>query len=220
MVVGERILHSIDQRRTSQDLLAHLVHGSLHTSAVVLGKGLQSNVAGRLPSGIEAGGVGLDSRHAVEAAPLPVSSNVSAENTVPGLLESSELVTQEAPELGAGALQDGQTVDRGVDVNALALDHVNLGVAGLGAVLDKGVRVGLAIDVHAHPAVGDNVDVGGMDVAVLLDEVVTEDGAEDLRSSHGVLLRGDVDGVLNGVGRDHDAVIGASVAAERGMLAF
>lgn len=36
----------------------------------------------------------------------------------------------------------------------------------------------LAVDIHAHPPVGDDVDVRGVDVAVLLNEVGAEDGAE------------------------------------------
>lgn len=213
MNVGQGILDSIKQRNSSQNQLTHLVHGSLHTSRVILRKGLEGSVTGGLPSIVKLLHVGLDLVQATEAAPLPVGINLGAENTVPGLLESGELVTDEAPELGAGALEDGQAVDGGVDLDALALDHVDLDVAGLGAVLDEGVGVGLAVDVHAHPAVGDDADVGGVDVGVLLDEVCAEDGAEQLGGSHGLLLGGDVDGVLDGVGGDDNAVVGLGVAA-------
>lgn len=72
--------------------------------------------------------------------------------------------------------------------------------------------MGLAVDVHAHPAVGDNLDVCGVDVAVLLDEMRTQDGAEDLRGGHGLLLGSDVDGVLNGVGSNDNAVVGLGVS--------
>jgi hypothetical protein len=74
--------------------------------------------------------------------------------------------------------------------------------------------VRLAINVHAHPAVGNNVDVSGVDVTVLLDEVVAEDGAEQLRGSNGLLLSGNVDGVLDGVGSDDDTVVGLGIAVK------
>lgn len=70
----------------------------------------------------------------------------------------------------------------------------------------------LAVDGEPAPPVGDDVHVRGVDVRVLLDEVVAQDGTEELRGSHRVLLREDVDGVLDGVGGDHDAVIGLGVA--------
>ena len=159
--------------------------------------------------------MGLDLRQATEAAPLPVRCDVGAQNAVPGLLESGVLVPDEAPELRVGALEDGEAVDGRVDVNAAALDDINLDIAGLGAVLDERVRVGLAVDVHAHPAVGDDVDVRGVDVAIPLNEVGAEDGTEQLRRCHGLLSGRDEDGVLDGVGGHDNAVIGLGVAVGR-----
>lgn len=134
---------------------------------------------------------------AAEAAPLPVGHDIGAENAIPGLLEGGVLVAEEAPELGAGALQHGQAVDGGVDINALAFCNVDLGVAGLAAGLGEGVRVWLAVDAHALPAVGHDVNVRRVDVAILLDEVCAQNRAEQLGRSHGVLLGCDVDGVLD-----------------------
>lgn len=218
MNVGQSIIDSLEQRHGSQNLLTHLVHSSLHTGRVILSESLEGSVTGSLPGIVKVRGVSLDILQASEAAPLPASSNLGAENTVPGLLEGGELITEEAPELGTGALENGQAVDGGVNIDTLALDHVDLDVAGLGAVLDEGVGVGLAVDVHAHPAVGDDVDVGGVDVRVLLDEVCAEDGAEHLGGGDGLLLSSDVDGVLNGVGGDDDAVVGLGVAVFMQLL--
>lgn len=212
MDVRQGVRDSGEIRHSIKNQLAHLVHSGLNTGAVVLGESLEGGVAGTLPGMVELAGVGLDIRQAAEAAPLPASINAGAQDTIPGLLESGVLVTEEAVELGAGALKHGKAVDGGVDINALALDHVNLDIAGLAAILDEGVGVRLAINVHAHPAVGNNVNVGGVDVAVLLDEVVSEDGAEQLGGSNGLLLGGDVDSVLDGVGGHNDAVVGLGVA--------
>ena len=184
----------------------------MNTGAVVLGESLEGGVAGNGPGVVELVSIGLDLGEAVEAAPLPVSSNVGAQDTVPGLLKSSELITKETVELRTGALEHSQVFDGGLDVDTLALVDINLGVAGFAALLDEGVGVRLAINVHAHPAVGNNVNVGSVDMAVLLDEVCAEDGAEQLGGSHGLLLSGDIDGVLDGVGSNNDAVVGLGVA--------
>jgi hypothetical protein len=60
--------------------------------------------------------------------------------------------------------------------------------------------------------VGDDVSVCGVDVLVFLDEVGAQDGAEELGGSDRVLLGEDVDGVLDRVGSDNDAVVGLGVA--------
>lgn len=175
VVIGQRIRNSIQQRRSSKNLLSHLIHRRLDRGTVILSKGLEGDSAGRLPSSIEFLKVCLDLGESSEAAPLPARRNIGAENTIPGLLESGVLVADEAPELGTGALQHGQSVDGGVDVDALALNHVDLHVARLGARLDERVRVRLAVDVHAHPAVCHDIDMRCVDVVVLLDEVGAQD---------------------------------------------
>jgi len=52
----------------------------------------------------------------------------------------------------------------------------------------------------------------GGDVRVRVDEVLGEVGGVELRGVDGVLLGFDVDGVLDGVGGDDDAVVGLGVA--------
>lgn len=137
VLVGQGVLDSLEIRHSSQNQLAHLVHGSLDRGTVILGEDLESGIPGRLPSVGELVSIGLDLGQSAKATPLPVGVDIGAENSVPCLLESGVLVADEAPELGAGALEHGQPVDGGVDVDALALDDVDLHVAGLGAVLDE-----------------------------------------------------------------------------------
>lgn len=212
MLVRQRVLDRLEQGLTSQDLLRHLVHSVLHTSRVVLGKGLKGDVPGRRPGRIE---MRHSSAHLVqpaEPAPLPAGVDIGAENTIPCLREGGVLVAQEAPELRVGALQHSQLGQRRRDVNTLALDDIDLHVAGFLAIPEEGVRVRLAVDGHTGPAVGDDVDMGGVDVVVLGDEVASKNGAEELGGSDGILLGGDVDGVLDGVGCDNDAVVGLGVA--------
>lgn len=195
--IRQRIVNSLQERLNSKNLLSHLVHSRLDGGTVILSKGLEGNSAGRLPSSIELLNVCLDIGKTSEAAPLPVRGDISAEETVPGLLEGRVFVADETPELGTGALQHGQASDRAFDVDALSFDDVDLHVARLGARLDKRVRVWLAVDLHAYPAVGNDVNVRRVDVAVLLDEVCAQDRAEQLRWGYGVLLGCDEDGVLD-----------------------
>ena len=175
VVIRQRIVNSIQQRHSSKNLLSHLVHSRLDRGTVILSKGLEGNRAGRLPSSIELLNVRLDIGKTSEAVPLPARGDISAEDTVPGLLEGGVFVADEAPELGTGALQHGQAFNGAVDVDALSFDDVDLHVARLGAGLDERVRVRLAVDLHAHPAVGNDINVRRVDVAVLLDEVCAQD---------------------------------------------
>jgi len=108
-----------------------------------------------------------------------------------------------------------QTRDRRGDLNALALGNVNLNVAGFSAIAQEGVRMRLAVDGHAGPAVGDDVDMGSVDVAVFLDEVRPDDRPEDFGGCDGVLFGEDEDCVFDGVCGDDDAVIGFGVSIDR-----
>lgn len=212
MLVGQRVLNRLNQRLSSQDLVRHLVHGVLDTGAVILREGLEGDIPGGLPGDIELGRKRAHLVQAAEVFPVPVSGDIGAENAIPSLLELGVLVTDEAPELGVGALEHGQAVDGGLDVDALALDNVDLDGAGLVAVLVERVRVRLAVEVHAGPAVGDDLGLRGVNVVVAGDEVGAQDGAEQLGRSDWVLLGEDVDGLLDGVGRDNHAVVGLGVA--------
>ena len=78
--------------------------------------------------------------------------------------------------------------------------------------------MGLAVNVHPRPAVADDVDVSGMDVLVLLNEVCAEDGAEQLGGVNGVLFGGNVNGVLDGVGCDNDTVVGLGVTVKSSVV--
>lgn len=212
MLVRQRIVHRLHQRLVGQDLLGHLVHGVLDTGAVILGEDLQGDLAGTLPGGVELGDDGADLVQRGEGLPGPAGVDVGAEDAVPGFLEGGVLVAQEAPELRVGALEHGQLGQAGGDGDAAALGHVDLHGALLLAVAHERVRVRLAVDGQPGPAVRDDVDVRDVDVPVLGDEVGAQDGAEELRRRDGVLLGQDVDGVLDGVGGDDDAVVGFGVA--------
>lgn len=74
------------------------------------------------------------------------------------------------------------------------------------------MRVGLAIDTHSSPPVGDNLDGGGVDVLVGLDEVGSENGPEELGWSDRVLFCRDVCGLLHSISSDHDAIIRFRIA--------
>lgn len=111
----------------------------------------------------------------------------------------------------SGGLEDGETSDGAGEADAVLAADTASDLAGLTSVLDEAVGVRLAVDVHSDPFVGGNVDVGDVDVAVLLDEVVTQDRGKQLGGVDGVLLGHDEGGVLNGIGGDNDAVVGLGV---------
>lgn len=107
-----------------------------------------------------------------------------------------------------------QPRDCGSDLNALALGNVNLDIAGFSAVAQEGVRMWLAVDGHAGPSVGDDLDMGGMDMAVFFDEVRSYNRPKDFGGCDGVLFGEDEDCVFDGVCGDNDAIVGFGVAAD------
>lgn len=135
MLVRQRILNSVDQRLRAQNPVRHLVHGILDTGAVVLGESLEGDIPGDLPGRVELVCDGADLVQSTETLPIPVGSNISAEDAVPCLFQGGVFVTDEAVELGAGALEHSQVTDRGLDIDALALNDIHLDVAGLIAIL-------------------------------------------------------------------------------------
>ena len=213
VLIGQRVVHRLNQRLESQDLIRHFVHGILHTGAVVVDKSVEGNIASSGPGSVKPVHVGLHIGQAAgETLPLPIGSNVGAEDPIPRLRKSGELIADEAVELRLGALEDGQAVDSGVDVDALALDDVGGHGAGFLAVAVERVRVRLAVDDKPGPPVSDNVDVRDVDVSVGLDEVGSNNGSEEFRRRDRVLLGKDVDGVLHGIGGHNDTVVGLGVA--------
>lgn len=115
-------------------------------------------------------------------------------------------------ELTACAFQDLETDDGAAEVDSNALCDLCFDVAGVVSVAVEGVWVWLSVDGHACPAVGDDLDVGGGDVRVLLDEVGAEDGGEEFGGCDGVFFGFDVDGVFHGVGGYDDAIVGFGVS--------
>lgn len=91
-------------------------------------------------------------------------------------------------ECGAGAFEDEEALDAGADGEAGGAGAGGFDVAGFGPVAEEGVRVGDAVEVDAGPAVGDDFDVGGVDVRVFGGEVGGDCGGEELRWGYGVLF--------------------------------
>ena len=216
VLVWQSVVDCLDLRNNSKDVVSHLVHGGLDTGAVVLSEDLQCDVPGRLPSTIEVDS--LDLLQCLELLPLPTSFDFCTEDAVPGLGQTRVLVTVEAMESRAGALKYEQLLDLGADRRALALPCYCLNNADLVTVAVEGVRVGLAIDLHARPSVLNNLDVCGVDVRVGFDEVVANDSGELLRRVDRVLFGEDVGGLLLGVCGNDDGVVCLSVASKRQHL--
>lgn len=212
VLVGQHIVDLRDERNLCKDQFAHLVHGSLHARAVVFGEGLHREVPRALPCAIE-----VDLAHLGEVGkrlPLPARLDLSAEDAVPGLGQAREFVAVETVEGRSGALEHEQLLNLGSDLHALILARDGLDNADLLAVAEERVRVWLAVDGHARPAVLDDLDVCGVDVRVGLDEVVAEERGKLLGRVDGVLLGLDVDGLLLGVCGNDGTVVGLGVAGD------
>lgn len=207
VLVRQRVADSLHKRCCRQNLVAHLVHGVLHASAIVLRKGIQGNRLRRVERSVEFRDHALDLIETGESLPFPLGFDLGAENAVPGLAQARVFVAVEAVEGGAGALEHEELVDAALDRDALSLADNGLDGADILAVAHERVGVRLAVNGHARPLVGDDLDVGGMDVRVLRDEVGADNGGEKLGRSDGVLLRQHVDGVLLGVGGYDDGVV-------------
>jgi len=113
----------------------------------------------------------------------------------------------EAVEGGTGALKDQEAVNARLDGDALAASCDNLDSALVGTVAEERVRVGLAVDGHATPAVDGDLDMCDVNVAVSVDEVLTEDSSEELRRVDRVLFGKYVDSLLLGIGCDYGRVV-------------
>jgi len=211
VLVGQRVVDGLNQRNRSQNLVAHLVHSVLDTSTHIGSECLERNVPRSLPRSIVIHSLRLIKR--LEDLPLPARLNLRAENTIPGLRKLCELVAVKAVERRPGALKYQQLLDLRAERDALALSGHRLDNANLLAVTEERVRVRLAVNSHARPAVLNDLDVCGVDVGVGFNEVRTDYSGEGLGWADGVLLCEDVACLLLGVGCDHYGVVCARVAA-------
>jgi hypothetical protein len=215
VLVGQSVLDIRCVRGSNKDLVAHVVHGGLHTRAVLLCKCVDGNLSGSLVALVELVLLFADLFDILELLPLPRVLNLSAENAVPGFGKSGVLVSVEAVEGRAGALENQEAVNAGLNGDALTASCDDLDGALVGTVAEEGVRVVLAVDGHATPAVDDNLDMCDVNVAVSVDEVLAKNGSEELRRVDGVLFGKHIDGLLLGIGRDDGRVVCLCVAAAR-----
>lgn len=213
VLVGQSVFNIRRVRGSNKDLVAHVVHSSLHARAVLLGEGVDGDLSGSLVALVELVLLLADLLDILELLPLPRVLDFGAEDTVPGLGESGVLVSMEAVEGRTGALEDQEAVNAGLDGDALTTPCDNLNSALVGTVAEERVRVILAVDSHATPAVYDNLDVCDMDVAVSVDEVLAENRSEELRRVDRVLFGKHVDGLLLGIGCNDGGVVCLGVAA-------
>lgn len=211
MLVGERVDDGFRLGHSGEDLVGHFIHGVLDTGALVLGEELECDLARNLPGAIELGEDVANGLDAGKRLPLPAGIHISGKDAVPCLGQRGVLVAHKAVKCRARALEHCEAGDGAGQGDAVLAADAGLDVALLLAVLDEAVGVGLAIDVEARPAVGGDLDIGHVDVAVLFNEMASQDGGEELRGGDGILLGEDECGVFDGVGGDDDAVVGLGV---------
>jgi hypothetical protein len=74
-------------------------------------------------------------------------------------------------ELRSSAFQHEETSNPTPDINTSAFPDNSFDVASFSAVPVEGMRMWLAIDGHPCPAVSYDLDMGGVDVGIGLDEM-------------------------------------------------
>lgn len=163
-----------------QDLIRHLVHSCLHACAVVLSERSECNLSRSLPRNVEIRKLRPNITQRLENCPFPARIHLRTQYPIPGLPERGILIPYEPVEGRAGSFEDQQPLNAGADSDAGPALGGGFGVSCFGAVAEKGVRVREVVDDHAGPAVGDGLDMGDVDVGVLLDEVGGNNGGEEL----------------------------------------
>jgi len=207
VLVGKRVAGGLDFGSRGQDLLAHFVHGVLHGSALVGRERAQGNRSGVFPGFVKPLDAFVDGRQGRETLPGPAAVDDGAQDAVPGLGKAGEVVADKSVKGRAGALEDSQAGDAALEVDAGIPADKSLDGPDVFAVAKEAVGVRGTVDGQAGPAVHHNVDVGDADVRVRVDEVGAQDTGKELGRVDGVLLCLDVDGVLDGVRGDDDAVV-------------
>jgi hypothetical protein len=165
--VRKRVIDRVHSRNRSQNLIAHFVHRILHARAVVICEGLERNFPCLLPRLIEILGPEMDFLQAGECLPKPATLNFCAEDAVPGLWQDGVVALVVTVKSRARALQHEELVDAGLDGDTAAsflVSCYHFNFADLFAITVEAVRMRLAVNDDASPAVLDNLDMCNMDV--------------------------------------------------------
>lgn len=178
VLVGQCVFYMCHIFLARQNLLRHLVHGGLHGCRVIVGKCLEGNISRQLPGLVERADVRLDILEVAEFPPFPDRVYFRAHDPVPHLRERGILVADKSMECRSCALEDEQTLNAGANGQARVAVVVGVDVAGLSAVAEEAVRMRLAINIHASPAMSDYLDMHAVNVLVLGREVGRKDGCK------------------------------------------
>lgn len=197
MLVGELILNSRNFWNGRQDAFTHLVHGVLDRRAIFLRESLHCDRPSIRPRLVKLGNSSIYCAHSRECLPGPCSVDIRRQDSVPNFWECGIFVANEAVECRAGALQHQQANNAAPDIDTLALLDDCLNIPRLVSVAVEGVWVWLSVNGHSCPAVRNDADIGGCDVGILFEEVGAENACIELGRSDWVLLRLDVNGVLD-----------------------
>jgi hypothetical protein len=173
VLVGESVVNLANRLVVAQDLLLHLVKGGLDGSRVILGEGVHGDF---LDGGVDLGVVDLISQYrGAVARESPGGINGGREDTVPNFRKSGVFITIEAVESGTSGLEDEQVLETRLNGNLVTVTVLgNMSGLDVLAIADKGVGVKFAINHHTRPLVLDNLNVGNVDVLVLLENMLSD----------------------------------------------
>jgi hypothetical protein len=211
VLVGERVIDSVNERNGSQNLIGHLVHGVLDTCAVVLGECAHGDGSDLIPCIVELRNIGANLVYRSKGLPVPSAFHFSAENAIPNLWQLGILIAVEAVKCRACAFQNEKLIDARLDGDAFAFSCDELDFSCLVAIAVERVCMWLSVNCHTGPSLLDDLDVGGVDMRVGLDEVVANDRGKEFDRCDWVLFCEDVACLLLCVCRDNNGVVGFGV---------
>lgn len=199
VLVGESVVNLANSLVITQDLLLHLVHGGLDGSRVILGKGIHGDLLNRL---VDLGEVDLISQdRGAVARESPGGINGGREDTVPDFRKSGVLITVEAVESGTGGLENEQVLESRLNSDLVTVTVLcDMGGGDILTITDERVRVKLTVNNHTRPLVLDDLNVGNVDVLVLLENMLSDLLSKDFNVVNvGTTLGQDVASVLASV---------------------
>lgn len=211
VLVGERVAGRLDLWNSLEYQLAHFVHGILHRRTLILRECLHGNVSSILPRLVELGNASLNCRRVGELLPRPAAVDIRRQDTIPCLRERSELVADIAMEGGPCALQHRQPNNGTLDTDAIPPGD-NFDISRLLSIAVEAMGMGLPVYGHARPAMDGDLDTRRVYVRVGIEEMLAKDASIQLWRVYRVLLGLDVDGVLDRVRGNDNAVVGACVS--------
>lgn len=135
--IRPRILHSISERNTVQELLSHLVQCRLRTHAIIFRERLEGCVPRLCKCLNEMRDIRLNVRNIFEVLPSPLNIHITAQNAVPRLRQCRVFIFDVSPELRPGAFQNTEAKNSRRDINARSFGNIHADLSFDAPILEE-----------------------------------------------------------------------------------